>query len=85
MALRMPVSGMDERLKRTALMIVMTGSAYGAPGATATGTAHNFDGILIIAVLIILGLVVTIGLLIYTLTRFAGKVRRRFTGILPGN
>lgn len=57
-------------------MIAMTGSVDGAAGATAAGTEHNFDGMLIIAVLIILGLVGTIGLLIYTLTYFAGKVRR---------
>ena len=61
----------------------MAGNIYGAAGATAAGTGYSFDGMLIIAVLIILGLVGTIGLLIYTLARFARKVGRRFTKNSP--
>lgn len=71
--------GMDLSIKRAALLIAVPGNIYLASGATLTGAKTDFDGMLIIAVLIILGLAGTIGLLVYTLARFAVKVRRRFT------
>ncbi|AYL95391.1 hypothetical protein [Mucilaginibacter celer] len=70
---------MDKRLKVTPLITAMAGNVYGAAEATAAGKTNNPDGLLIIAVLIILGLAGTIGLLIYALTRIAGKARPRFT------